>query len=347
MNVQYESEDWLAKIQAAQQLSSSGANEEGLSITDLFIQAGKIIEDAEDAIAKYDKDSAINLEVSQYPQQYPEWGNRMDHLSSLVTKVPDELSASIDYPFLQGMDKLMEGLSNLDINSQHTAAKITIPNPDYSANGMDRNPNLTSVTLSDLLNQKSPLGIYLKDEYAKIKAETGSDITYQQYKDLAFASTAFEYYSFDEQKDDFAISVVVNGAVMLLGGALPTAIGVALNLVSGGVNMYGAVTGTELGSGEKLSTSERIMRGVFGTLEIGIAGYAGVKGFKSRVKTPEKVPEAEVPKKASGSKIPDVEIKSPLGKNIKKHISKHDYETFKNQADFLSDSQLAQKLEKK
>jgi hypothetical protein len=47
-----------------------------------------------------------------------------------------------------------------------------------------------------------------------------------------------------------------------------------------------------------------------------------------------------------GLSIPDIEIKNPLGKNIKKHISKHDYETFKAQAGYLSDSQLAQKLEK-
>lgn len=50
--------------------------------------------------------------------------------------------------------------------------------------------------------------------------------------------------------------------------------------------------------------------------------------------------------KASGAKIPEVEIKNPLGKNIEKHISKHDYESFKKQADYLTDSQLAQKLEK-
>ncbi|MBL1230998.1 hypothetical protein IW492_17375, partial [Enterococcus sp. BWB1-3] len=55
---------------------------------------------------------------------------------------------------------------------------------------------------------------------------------------------------------------------------------------------------------------------------------------------------ASAGKKASGSKIPEVEIKNPLGKNIKKHISKHDYESFKKQADYLTDSQLAQKLEK-
>jgi hypothetical protein len=52
------------------------------------------------------------------------------------------------------------------------------------------------------------------------------------------------------------------------------------------------------------------------------------------------------PKKANEAKVPNVEIKKPLGKNIKKHISKHDYESFKKQADYLTDSQLAQKLEK-
>lgn len=46
------------------------------------------------------------------------------------------------------------------------------------------------------------------------------------------------------------------------------------------------------------------------------------------------------------NRIPEIEIKYPLGKNIKKHISKHDYNSFKQQADYLSDSELAIKLEK-
>ncbi|WYJ88082.1 hypothetical protein A5866_003210 [Enterococcus sp. 12C11_DIV0727] len=54
----------------------------------------------------------------------------------------------------------------------------------------------------------------------------------------------------------------------------------------------------------------------------------------------------KIVEKGSGAKFPNVEIKNPLGKNIKKHISKHDYESFRKQADYLTDSQLAQKLEK-
>lgn len=51
-------------------------------------------------------------------------------------------------------------------------------------------------------------------------------------------------------------------------------------------------------------------------------------------------------KKTGESAVPNIEIKNPLGKNIKKHISKHNYESFRKQADYLTDSQLAQKLEK-
>ncbi|MGX7419514.1 hypothetical protein ACWOFR_12015 [Carnobacterium gallinarum] len=88
---------------------------------------------------------------------------------------------------------------------------------------------------------------------------------------------------------------MVNGAVLAIGAALPWKIAMGLGLVSGSVNSYESISGNTIG-GRKLSGKERILRGVFGTLDLALAGYSGVKGFKNRG---SKVPE--VPEKAGGT----------------------------------------------
>lgn len=299
MDVRYNEGDWLNKIQATQLLGSDGANEEGLSVVGLLKKAAREVEKAEDDIARYDKDYAIRLDVRQYPSQYDGWGEKMYWLQQAVTKIPDELSSSVDYPFLQSMDQFVEKLSHFDIASETTPAKVAIPNPNYSADGMDRNGSLQQVSLTDLMYRKSPLTKYMKAEYFALQQESGIGCTYEEYEALAFASTAFEYTSFNEKKTDFVVNTVVNGGILALGAALPWTIAMGLGLVSGGVNSYEALSGKAIG-GRELSGKERILRGVFGALDLALVGYSGVKGFKNRGKTPE-VPEAS--EKVNGSKV--------------------------------------------
>lgn len=289
MDVRYNEGDWLNKIQATQLLGSDGANEEGLSVVGLLKKAAREVEKAEDDIARYDKDYAIRLDVRQYPSQYDGWGEKMYWLQQAVTKIPDELSSSVDYPFLQSMDQFVEKLSHFDIASETTPAKVAIPNPNYSADGMDRNGSLQQVSLTDLMYRKSPLTKYMKAEYFALQQESGIGCTYEEYEALAFASTAFEYTSFNEKKTDFVVNTVVNGGILALGAALPWTIAMGLGLVSGGVNSYEALSGKAIG-GRELSGKERILRGVFGALDLALVGYSGVKGFKNRG---SKVPEIE------------------------------------------------------
>ncbi len=100
---------------------------------------------------------------------------------------------------------------------------------------------------------------------------------------------------------------MVNGAVLAIGAALPWKIAMVLGLVSGSVNSYEAISGNTIG-GRELSGKERIMRGVFGALDLALAGYSGVKGFRNRG---SKVPE--VLEKASGAgKLKNPEIGNKL-----------------------------------
>ncbi|MEG0732837.1 MAG: HNH/ENDO VII family nuclease [Vagococcus sp.] len=299
MDVRYNEGDWLNKIQATQLLGSDGANEEGLSVVGLLKKAAREVEKAEDDIARYDKDYAIRLDVRQYPSQYDGWGEKMYWLQQAVTKIPDELSSSVDYPFLQSMDQFVEKLSHFDIASETTPAKVAIPNPNYSADGMDRNGSLQQVSLTDLMYRKSPLTKYMKAEYFALQQESGVGCTYEEYEALAFASTAFEYTSFNEKKTDFVVNTVVNGATLALGVALPWKIAMGLGLISGGVNSYEALSGKAIG-GRELSGKERILRGVFGALDLALVGYSGVKGFKNRGKTPEVPETSREPGKVNG-----------------------------------------------
>lgn len=54
---------------------------------------------------------------------------------------------------------------------------------------------------------------------------------------------------------------------------------------------------------------------------------------------------SDVSKKSNGTKIPKVEIKNPLSKKNQSHINKHNIDSLKNQSQYLTESQLAEKLE--
>ncbi|MGX7419516.1 CdiA family toxin C-terminal domain-containing protein [Carnobacterium gallinarum] len=101
---------------------------------------------------------------------------------------------------------------------------------------------------------------------------------------------------------------MVNSAILAIGAALPWKIAMGLGLVSGSVNSYEAISGNTIG-GRELSGKERILRGVFGALDLALVGYSGVKGFKNRG---SKVPE--IPEKASGAG------NLKIGENAKNHL---------------------------
>ncbi|MGX7419522.1 hypothetical protein ACWOFR_12055, partial [Carnobacterium gallinarum] len=217
--------------------------------------------------------------------------------------------------------------------------------------------SLQQVSLTDLMYRKSPLTTYMKAEYLALQQESGVGCTYEEYEALAFASTAFEYTSFNEKKTNLVVNTVVNGAVLAIGAALPWKIAMGLGLVSGSVNSYESISGNTIG-GRKLSGKERILRGVFGTLDLALAGYSGVKGFKNRG---SKVPE--VPEKAGGADVtkPNVGVVqsrvnlaenptrfSPSKNAGMKHVRDRHYNPSKNAGQFtIPESDLKNILQSK
>ncbi|MBP2100448.1 pre-toxin TG domain-containing protein [Enterococcus rivorum] len=135
---------------------------------------------------------------------------------------------------------------------------------------------------------------------------------------------------------------------------LPVPIMIALGLTGGVKNGYDALSGKDLITGRELSQGDRILRGLAGIADIGLAAYGTYKGIKAMKGTKGVVPKVEVDgfhgkmvkvEKVGGSKIPDVEIKTPLSKRNIKHIqTRHNVDSIKYQAEYLSDAQLAEKL---
>jgi hypothetical protein len=137
------------------------------------------------------------------------------------------------------------------------------------------------------------------------------------------------------------VTLVINGTVLVIGGMLPWPLMVALGLTSGGKNISDAWQGKDLFTEKELSTGDRILRGLSGVADVALAGYGTYKGLKP-VKGTNKVVVSE---KASGVKIPEVEINNLLSKRNIKHIqTRHNVDSIKSQAEYLSDAQLAEKL---
>ena len=312
MNVQYNESEWEKKLISVNYLSSGGADEAGKSLIRYLNDAQEVLEKADENIKNYDKDNEIELSYSNQKWKYEEFSGKIELFKMMIGKVPNEIF-SVDQLFNAGMDHFAEDLSNFDINGQSTTSRVAIPNPNYSVDGMDRDPMLQKVTLSDLLYPKSPLTQYFKEEYAKIK-ELGYDVSYEDYQELCFASTAFEYYSIGEENRDLAVNIIVNGAMLAVGASLPWKIAAAWGLVSGVKNGTEAAVGKDAITGKDLSPQERIARGLFGALDVGLAGYAGAKGFKNWVKTP---------KKASGAKSSGEDIFNYTNK-VNEHMANPD-----------------------
>ena len=70
-----------------------------------------------------------------------------------------------------------------------------------------------------------------------------------------------------------------------------------------------------------------------------------LKDFEKSADTVKTIDRGKDAGKVSGGKIPDVEIKKTLSKKNQSHINKHNIDSLKNQSQYLTESQLAEKLD--
>lgn len=277
-DIKYKEGEWQSLSEGIVLLTSSG-------LFQWITEADRISEDAKSSCDTYDVDHAIDIDTASNTS-YEETEHRLTLLQQAIQHVPDTLSGSVDQPFYNAMDSLIEKLSNMNIMGYETMARGSFSNGVNSA-GVAM-PKM-KVTLEDLLGNSSPLTDYLRVEYNQMKQQIG-DVSFEEYKNMAFVDTSFDYYSRNEKVKDLAVTLVINGAVLVVGGMLPWPLMVALGLTSGGKNISEAWRGKDLFTGEELSTGDRILRGLSGVADVALAGYGTYKGIKPRKGTEKIVP---------------------------------------------------------
>lgn len=264
-DVKYKDGEWQSLSEGIIQLTSAG-------LFEWLEQADKISGQAETACNTYDVDRAITIDTAKN-SNYSDLETRLTPLQQAIQKVPDTLTSSVDYPFYDAMDTVVEKLSNMNIMAYETSARGIFYNGTSNANS----PMYKSkVTLGDLLGTSSPLTDYLKVEYNQMKQEIG-EVSFEDYKNMAFADTSFDYYSKSEKITDLAVTLIIGGATVYIGGLLPTAIMTALGYTAAGVNGYAAYTGKDLLTGKELSDGDRILRGLSAIADTAMALYGTVK----------------------------------------------------------------------
>ncbi|MBP2100453.1 pre-toxin TG domain-containing protein [Enterococcus rivorum] len=319
------------------------------TVFECFQQADLLSQQAETLCESYDSDRAIDIETAKNPA-YNELETRWHQLQRAMQPIPDTLSAGVDHPFDMAMDEFMEKLSNMNIMGYTTMARGAYSN-GMNAAGVSKYK--MKVGLGDILGSSSPLTDYLQVEYEEMRQKVG-DVSFEEYQKMAFADTSFDYYSKSEQITGLAVTIIVNGTALAVGAMLPVPIMIALGLAGGVKNGYDTLSGKDLITGKELSQGDRILRGLAGIADIGLAAYGTYKGIKAMKGTKGVVPKVEVDgfhgksvkvEKTSGAKAPKVEIKNPLSKKNQSHINKHNMDSLKNQSQYLTESQLAEKLE--
>ncbi|MBO0424012.1 pre-toxin TG domain-containing protein [Enterococcus plantarum] len=296
-DIKYKEGEWQSLSEGIVLLTSS-------SLFQWITEADRISEDAKSSCDTYDVDHAIDIDTASNTN-YEETEHRLTLLQQAIQHVPDTLSGRVDQPFYNVMDSLMEKLSNMNIMGYETMARGSFSNGVNSA-GVAM-PKM-KVTLEDLLGNSSPLTDYLRVEYNQMKQQIG-DVSFEEYKNMAFVDTSFDYYSRNEEIKDLAVTLVINGAVLVIGGTLPWPLMVALGLTSGGKNISDAWRGKDLFTGKDLSTGDRILRGLSGIADVALAGYGTYKGLRPRPGTTKVV----VSEKASGANQKVIsELESPV-----------------------------------
>lgn len=182
-DVKFKTDEWNSLVNGVNSLQD-------LDIVTLVRELGTISTNAIDSCDQYDVDNYINIQ-SMDGVLVDDLDERIAKLAQKTFTIQDTLPADIDQPFYDSMDSLIEKLSNMNIMGYETMARGSFSN---GVNSVGVAMPKMKVTLEDLLGNNSPLTDYLRVEYNQMKQQIG-DVSFEDYKKMAFADTSFDYYS--------------------------------------------------------------------------------------------------------------------------------------------------------
>ncbi|NRD80988.1 hypothetical protein HPT25_27070 [Bacillus sp. BRMEA1] len=306
MDVKYIPSDWKKMRDGIGDLI--GLGRWGKGMIDSLKDISDNLDNAKEAIRKYDHDGVISFQHESLDSKYQNLYEDFEVLHSFTGKVGDIVDRTIDEPFYEEIDAFVEAMRDLDISTYTTTNRIGATETKIVYEGYSESHSIevpkTEVNIDDLFNGDNFYSERMKEEYQKVKEKSRQNFSLEDYEQVALHKEAFQYESIRDRQDhkEFQTQMWLAGGTIV--GAVVTAfcppVGLALlgvvGVTSGALDIGAAVSGKDLISGRKLGTGERALRGAFGGLDMlpGLGSLSKLSGTIKLARFGDKMAEVGV-----------------------------------------------------
>ncbi|MGN9866330.1 glycohydrolase toxin TNT-related protein [Bacillus swezeyi] len=281
MDVKFSPEEWQGMKDGLNALTGGkyggGAKSSLLKLNDL-------LEDIESKIKDKDSDRAISFSHSSKKSKIDELFKDYQKLSDFCLKAGSLVADHIDDPFHKKMDAFADKMEAMSIRNYKTKNRIGSKETTYVGYGMNKQAvqeDKREITVDDIFKDSKAFDHVLNEEYKAFKAENPEiELTYEDYSKAIVSARGFEYESItDVQKgQELWRDLILGGGVVVLTIFCAPA-GFYAGAAVGGLSVSNSVTGQDWGTRRKLSTDERVISGITGTVEV-IPGLSGAKALQ-------------------------------------------------------------------
>jgi predicted ribonuclease toxin of YeeF-YezG toxin-antitoxin module len=270
MDVNYLSSDWEKMRSSTKSLIGYGIY--GKGIFEHLKKLNKVLEEAEEDIAKYDVDGAISFSHTSQESTYQMLFEKFEILNHFTGKVGDLVDRTIDQPFYEDMDAFVSAMEEATISNYTTTNRIgatEMQTVGYEPVTVVEVPK-TTVSLDDLLSGGNFYSNQMQLEYEEWKkVNPDQDLSQSEFQLARVNMRAFEYESIRDHQENKEFWTQIGALVVIVGVTLlcPPA-GLVLGAAYGVMELNSAVSGEDWVSGRELGTGERWFRGLLAPLDI-------------------------------------------------------------------------------
>ncbi|SDC36127.1 hypothetical protein SAMN05421663_102189 [Terribacillus halophilus] len=313
MDVKYHADQWKKVESSIKELTQSGMLQSGHGIFSSLEDISENMEKAQDKIAKYDSDGVISFSHTNNKSKYRALNEDYAVLQEYGKKVGDLIEEKMDQPFYEDMDEFVMTMRDATISNYTTTNRIGAKDSrEYKDETGTHTFELDKkeVNINDLFNSDTHYMKKMMQEYVTWKEQSGTDISYNDYRDGKTNSGAFQYKSIEDgqMSTEFWVNLGIAGTAGVATLIFPPS-GVALvtGIGMGTLEATSAVTGKDWLTQRELDGPERWMRG--GLSALGAipmrTGASAVRSFGSSMSTPS-VKDIATLSKTSGKNLSDI-----------------------------------------
>ncbi|WP_187444582.1 hypothetical protein [Bacillus swezeyi] len=281
MDVKFSPEEWQGMKDG---LGALTGGKYGGGAKSSFLKLNDLLEDIESKIKDKDSDRAISFSHSSKKSKIDELFKDYQKLSDFCLKAGSLVADHIDDPFHKKMDAFADKMEAMSIRNYKTKKRIGSKETTYVGYGMNKQAvqeDKREITVDDIFKDSKAFDHVLNEEYKAFKAENPEiELTYEDYSKAIVSARGFEYESItDVQKgQELWRDLILGGGVVVLTIFCAPA-GFYAGAAVGGLSVSNSVTGQDWGTRRKLSTDERVISGITGTVEV-IPGLSGAKALQ-------------------------------------------------------------------